>query len=82
MKRFKSAILGLVFIASTFTGVMAQNSAEGSLTVAGTTTAIKHIYFDQYRDEFTIIVTDNPIAPAMIPDGVYGLSEHSHQRLW
>ncbi len=79
MKRFKANILivvmiGLILI-GTAKGVSAQNSVEGSLTVDGTTTALKHIYFDQYREEFTIILTDSSIAPEMIPDGIYGLSE-------
>jgi len=59
---------------------MAQNSVEGSLTVDGIMTPIKHIYFDQYRDEFTVILTDNPIAPEMIPDGVHSLSEEGKVR--
>lgn len=80
MKRFKSALFVLVTLICAATGVMAQNSVEGSLTVDGTTAAIKHIYFDQYRDEFTIILTDNPIALEMIPDGVYGLSEQGKVR--
>ncbi len=84
MKRFKYNVLVLIMTASVLsgaaTGVIAQNSVEGSLTVDGTTTAIKHIYFDQYRDEFTIILTDNPVAPEMIPDGVYELSEQGKVR--
>lgn len=80
MKRFKFIILALVIVTSAATAVMAQNSVEGSLTVDGTKTTIKHVYFDQYKDEFTIILTDNAVAPEMIPDGIYGLSEESKIR--
>lgn len=80
MKRFKFIILALVILTSAPTAVMAQNSVEGSLTVDGTKTTIKHVYFDRYKDEFTIILTDNPVTPEMIPDGIYGLSEKSKVR--
>jgi len=80
MKRFKFIILTLVILTSAATAVMAQNSVEGSLTVDGTKTTIKHVYFDQYKDEFTVILTDNAVAPEMIPDGIYGLSEEGKIR--
>ena len=84
MKRLKATILGVVMIGTTLlgtsTGVIAKNSVEGSLTVDSTTAALQHIYFDQYREEFTIILTDNPIAPEMIPDGINSLSEKGEVR--
>lgn len=84
MKRFKATVLVVAVIGLTLIGaapgVIAQNSVEGNLTVDSTTIAIKHIYFDQYREEFTLILTDNPIAPEMIPDGIYSLSEQGKVR--
>ena len=84
MKRLKATILGVVMMGVTLVGastdVIAKNSVEGSLTVAGTTAAIKNVYFDQYKEEFTIILTDNPIAPEMVPDGIYSLSEEGKVR--
>ena len=79
MKRFETTIcvltLSLLTLIIATPGVKAQNPVKGSLTVDGTTTAINHVYFDQYREEFTIILTSNPVAPEMVPDGIYSLSE-------
>ncbi len=84
MVQLKFTFFMLVLISSTLIGaptlVMAQNSVEGKLTVDGQTAAIKHVYFDQYREEFTIILTDNPVAAEMIPDGIHSLSEQGKLR--
>ena len=80
MKRFKSAIVGLVFITSTFTGAIAQNLVEGSLTVDGETTAIKHVYADEFDGDITIVLMNNPVAREMVPDGIYNLGEQGKIR--
>jgi len=84
VKRLISILVVQVIFAFTLTGtatgVVAQNSVEGSLTVGGTTADIKHAYFDKYKTEFTIILTDHPVALDMIPDGLHGLSEQGKVR--
>ena len=84
MKRIVSTKAMQVLIALTLTGAatgaIAENQVKGSLTVDGTTEVIKHIYFDQYGEEFTIILTDKPVAQEMIPDGLNGLSEQGKVR--
>jgi len=72
---FLSLALVLLFLFATPVAVFAENIAKGSLTVDGTTANLNHIYFDQYKDEFTIILTDNPVAPKNIPYGITELSE-------
>ena len=76
---FVLAFAVLLLMSSMKSG-MAQNAVEGSLTVDGTTIPIKHGYFDQYREEFTLILTDNSIAPEMVPDGIHSLSEQGKVR--
>ncbi len=84
MRRFKSTIFGLALTASilicTATGGIAQNSADGSLTVDGATTAIKYVYANEFDGDITIILTNNPIDREMIPDGVYSLGEQGKIR--
>jgi len=84
VRRFLSNTVVLVstaflLISSSHSG-MAQNSVEGSLTVDGATASIKHIYFDQYREEFTVVLTDNPVPQEMIPYEVSSLSEQGKMR--
>ena len=82
MRRFKYVLwvfTTFILIGSATSG-LAQNSVEGSLTVDGTTTPIKHVYFDQYRDEFTVVLTDNPVPQEMIPFEVSSLSEQGKVR--
>ncbi len=84
MRRFDPSSFVLVSVACMIIGfspgVPAQNSVEGSLTVDGTTAPMKHIYFDQYRDEFTIVLTDHPVDQEMIPFEVSTLSEQGQVR--
>ncbi len=84
MKRFyyaafflASTLLTLVVVSD---GARAENFVEGNMTVDKTTVPIQHVYVDQYREEFTVILTDNPIALEMIPDGVHSLSEQGKVR--
>ena len=82
MRRFKYVLwvfTAFILIGSSTSG-LAQNSVQGSLTVDGTTTPIKHVYFDQYRDEFTVVLTDNPVPQEMIPFEVSSLSEQGKVR--
>ena len=82
MKRFRYLLwvfTAFVLIGSSTNG-LAQNTVEGSLTVDGTTTPIKYLYFDQYRGEFTIVLTDNPVPQEMIPFEVSSLSEQGKVR--
>ena len=84
MRRFHHisfVLVSAVFMIIGFSpGVPAQNSVEGSLTVDGTTVPMKHIYFDQYREEFTIVLTDTPVDQEMIPFEVSTLSEQGKVR--
>ena len=64
-----------IFISGLPNILYAQNSAKGTLTVDDISANISNIYFDQYRDEFIIILTDNPVSPENIPYGIKGLSE-------
>ncbi len=84
MRRFKYSAFVLAFatllLTSSVKNGMAQNSVEGKLTVDGTTVSIKHGYVDQYREEFTLILTDNPVAQEMVPDGIHALSEQGKVR--
>jgi len=84
MKQFKSAILALIFTASTLIGVttsvIAQHSAEGTLTVDGETIEIKYAYADVYDGDITIVLSSAIIAPEMVPDGVYSLGEQGKFR--
>ena len=73
-------ILVLILVFSAPTVLNAQDSARGNLTVDGTTASISNIYFDQYKDEFTIILTDSPVAPKNIPFGITELSEQGKVR--
>ena len=79
---FTAAVLifAVILLLSFVESGMAQNVVEGSLTVDGTTVPIKHGYVDQYREEFTLILTDNPVEPDMVPDGIHGLSEQEKVR--
>ncbi len=84
MNRSKKSILvaatiGWILIGAE-TSAAVQSTAKGTLTVDSTTTAIEHVYFDQYREEFTIILADSPMEPEMIPDGIYSLSEQGKVR--
>ena len=83
MRRFKYILwvfTAFILIGSSTSSGLAKNSVEGKLTVDGTTTPIKHVYFDQYRDEFTIVLTDNPVPQEMIPFEVSSLSEQGKVR--
>jgi hypothetical protein len=73
-------LLALILLNSAPTGVFAENSAKGTLSVDGTTAQINNIYFDQYKNEFTIVLTDNAVAQDMIPYGLYELSEQEKVR--
>ena len=66
------AIFVFIFCTST---VVAENTASGSLTVDGKTTAIKFAYADSYDGDITIVLTDSPIAKEMVPDGVFNLGK-------
>ncbi len=84
MRRFHYISFVLVFAAFMIvgfsSGAPAQHSVEGSLTVDGTTVPMKHIYFDQYREEFTVVLTDTPVDQEMIPFEVSTLSEQGKVR--
>ena len=55
--------------------VTKAGSAEGTLTVDGETTQIKHAYADIYDGDITIVLVDNEIEQDMVPDGIYSLGE-------
>lgn len=84
MRRFDHTSFVLVstafMIIGFSTGAIAENSVEGNLTVDGTAAPMQHIYVDQYRDEFTVVLTDNPVAQEMIPYEVSTLSEQGKVR--
>jgi len=68
-------VLVLIILIALPTYAYAQNSAKGTLMVDGTTATLSNIYFDQYENEFTIILTDHPVPPDMVPYGITELSE-------
>lgn len=74
------SLFTLIVLIGTPTILSAQNSANGTLTVDGTTANIGNIYFDQYEDEFTLVLTDSPVAPDMVPYGITELSEKDKVR--
>lgn len=84
MKNFKFSIffslLTLILLFSLQTGAFAENSAKGTMSVDGTTAQISNVYFDQYKNEFTIVLTDNTVSQDMIPYGLYELSEQKKVR--
>ena len=84
MKQLKSVIVELALVISMFTGAAsfanAQNLAEGSLTVDGETTAIKHAYTDIFDGDITIVLTSQIIPEEMVPDGVYNLGKQGKFR--
>ena len=77
MKNYKSTTIGLIFATSMLTGIasgeLAQNSAQGSLTVDGQTATIKYAYADEYDGDITVVLADSPLAKQSIPDNVYNL---------
>jgi len=74
------SFLTFLLLISVPSGVLAENSAKGTLTVDGTTAQINNVYFDQYKNEFTIVLTDNSVSQDMIPYGLYELSEQKKVR--
>ena len=84
MKHLKSVIGELVLLISIFIGASpyacAENLAEGSLTVDGERTAIKHVYADVFDGDITIVLTSKPIPQEMVPDGVYNLGKQGKFR--
>jgi hypothetical protein len=84
MNQLNTTLSIVVFTACLFaaavSNAMTRNSAEGSLTVDGKTTAIKHVYFEKSGDQIMIILTDQPVPPEMIPYEISTLSEQGKVR--
>lgn len=73
-------VLSLTFNLATSTPLFAKDTAKGNLKVDDTTATLNHAYFDKYDDEFTIIITDNPVEPDAVPYGITELSEQAKVR--
>jgi hypothetical protein len=79
MKR-TSIIAVILALMIPVTGTRADNSADGALTVDGETTKLKYAYMSEFDGDIIIVLSNNPIAPEMVPDGVYSLGEQGKMR--
>ena len=70
-----STLITILTILLSINSIAIAGSAEGTLTVDGETTQIKHAYADIYDGDITIVLVDNEIEKDMVPDGVYSLGE-------
>ena len=84
MKYFKPGLLfftlAFIFQILTTQVVFSEGSASGTIKVDDISAEMNHVYFDNYKEEFTVIVTDNPVDPFASPYGINKLSEQAKVR--